>query len=264
MQGDTDQVFFGEGTGGSRSATIGGSAFLMATEKITAKAKAIAAHVLKVAADDVKFDDGIFSSPKTNQTMTIKDVARVAAKPDQLPKDMEAGLVATAVYNLKVENYPNGCHVCEVEIDEETGVVEILRYSVVDDVGTVHQSAAGARADHRRRRAGRRPDADGGHPVRRRWPDHHRLVHGLRHAARERPFERGDEEQSGADQDQSARRQGLRRGRLRRRAAGGGQRDRRCALGARRAPHRDAGDAGARLARDQGCAGGVIDLRRYA
>jgi carbon-monoxide dehydrogenase large subunit len=137
IQGDTDEVFFGEGTGGSRSAATGGSAFLMANDKIITKAKKIAAHSLKVPLEDVKFADGIFSSPKTNQTITIKDVARAAAKPNLLPADMEAGLVATAVYNIQVENYPNGCHVCEVEVDQETGVVEIVRYNVVDDVGTV-------------------------------------------------------------------------------------------------------------------------------
>ena len=80
---------------------------------------------------------GIFSSPKTNRTLTMQDVARAAANPDKLPKDMEGGLVATSVYKAEVENYPNGCHVCEVEIDRETGEVEILRYTVVDDVGTV-------------------------------------------------------------------------------------------------------------------------------
>jgi carbon-monoxide dehydrogenase large subunit len=137
LQGDTDQVFFGEGTGGSRSAAIGGSAFLMATEKILVKAKALAAHLLKVADDDIKFADGIFSSPRTNQTMTISEVAKAAAVPAKLPKGMEPSLIATAVYNVEVENFPNGCHVCELEIDPDTGHIEILRYSVVDDVGTV-------------------------------------------------------------------------------------------------------------------------------
>ena len=137
IQGDTDQVFFGEGTGGSRSATLAGSAFHLAAEKIVVKAKAIAAHVLKVPAEDVKLDDGILSSPKTNQTVTIREVAKLAATPAKLPKGMEGGLIATAVYNAEVENFPNGCHVCEVEIDPETGVTEIVRYSVVDDVGTV-------------------------------------------------------------------------------------------------------------------------------
>jgi aerobic carbon-monoxide dehydrogenase large subunit len=137
VQGDTDQVFFGEGTGGSRSATIGGSALDMAVEKTTAKAKAIAAHMLKVDVDAVAFHDGIFSAAGTNRTLTIKDVAKEAANPARLPKGMEGGLAATAVYNADVENFPNGCHVCELEIDQETGEVEIVRYSVVDDVGTV-------------------------------------------------------------------------------------------------------------------------------
>ena len=137
VQGDTDQVFFGEGTGGSRSATLAGSAFHVAAEKIVAKAKAIAAHLLKVPVGDVKFADGIFSSPGTNRTITIQEVAKLAVQPAMLPKGMEGGLVATAVYNAEVENFPNGCHVCELEIDQDTGKVEIVRYSVVDDVGTV-------------------------------------------------------------------------------------------------------------------------------
>src|SRR5262249_34688527 len=65
-----------------------------------------------------------------------KDVAKEAANPARLPKGMEGGLTATAVYNAEVENFPNGCHICELDIDEETGEVEIARYSGVDDVGT--------------------------------------------------------------------------------------------------------------------------------
>jgi carbon-monoxide dehydrogenase large subunit len=137
LQGDTDKVFFGEGTGGSRSATMSGSAFLAASEKIITKGKAIAAHNLKVDIADVNFADGIFSSPKTNQTMTIKDVAQNAVNPAKLPRDMEVGFNANATYTATVENFPNGVHICEVEIDPETGHVEIVRYSVVDDVGTV-------------------------------------------------------------------------------------------------------------------------------
>ena len=81
--------------------------------------------------------EGIFSSSKTNRTLTMQEVARAAADPAKLPQDMEGGLVATSVYRADVENYPNGCHVCEVEIDRDTGVAEIARYTVVDDVGTV-------------------------------------------------------------------------------------------------------------------------------
>ena len=137
VQGDTDEVFYGEGTGGSRTSTMSSAAFTMATDKVIEKAKAIAAHALKVDAADVNFADGVFSSPKTNQTMTIKEVAIDASNPAKLPAAMEPGLLATAVYKAGKQNFPNGCHICELEIDRETGVVEIVRYSVVDDVGTV-------------------------------------------------------------------------------------------------------------------------------
>src|SRR4029077_1623231 len=119
LQGDTDLVFFGEGTGGSRSATMAGSAFHIAADKIVTKAKAIAAHALKVPVDTVKFADGMLSSPSTNHTLNIQDVAQLATQPAKLPKGMEGGLTATAVYTAEVENFPNGCHVCEVEIDPE-------------------------------------------------------------------------------------------------------------------------------------------------
>ena len=137
VQGDTDQVFVGEGTGGSRSATIGGSAVDIAADRITSKAMGIASHLLEVDAADVNFAEGVFSSPRTNRTLSIKEVAKEAMDPGKLPKGMDVGLIATATYNAPVQNFPNGCHICELEIDEDTGAVEIVRYSVVDDVGTV-------------------------------------------------------------------------------------------------------------------------------
>src|SRR5262245_16408822 len=137
IQGDTDQVFVGEGTGGSRSATIGGSAVTAAVERVITKGNAIAAHLLQVDVADMNFAEGVFSSPKTNRTLTIKDVAKEAMEPTNLPKGMDVGLIATATYVAPVQNFPNGCHICELEIDEDTGEVEIVRYSVVDDVGTV-------------------------------------------------------------------------------------------------------------------------------
>jgi carbon-monoxide dehydrogenase large subunit len=137
IQGDTDQVFFAEGTGGSRSAAFSGSAFTLAAEKVEAKGKAIAAHMLKVDLADVKFFEGIFSSQKTNQTLTIKEVAKASLDPKNLPAGFEPGLIEKAIYTGKTASYPNGVHVCELEIDETTGVVEILNYNVVDDVGTV-------------------------------------------------------------------------------------------------------------------------------
>ena len=137
IQGDTDQVFYGEGTGGSRSATLAGSAFHLATDKVVTKARAIAAHMLKVEEADLKFDEGVFSTNKTNRTLSVKEIAAASFETANLPSGMEPGLFATAVYKAPVNNYPNGCHICELEIDRETGKVDITRYSVVDDFGTV-------------------------------------------------------------------------------------------------------------------------------
>lgn len=136
-QGDTDIVPFGQGTGGSRSATIGGSALLMASDKIIEKATEIAAHLMEAAADDIEFHEGVFAIAGTDRQVTIAEVAKAAANPASLPAGMEPGLTAQAVYTATEQNYPNGCHVVEVEIDRETGVVEVVAYNVVDDVGTI-------------------------------------------------------------------------------------------------------------------------------
>jgi carbon-monoxide dehydrogenase large subunit len=135
--GDTDQVAYGHGTGGSRSATLGGSAVLMATEKIIDKAKKIAAHMMEAAEADIEFSEGIFTVAGTDRTVAIAEIARAAANPGSLPDGMEPGLTAQAVYKASIMNYPNGCHLCEVEIDPDTGTVEVVNYNVVDDVGTV-------------------------------------------------------------------------------------------------------------------------------
>lgn len=137
VQGDTDKVPDGRGSFGSRSATIGGTAMHMAAGKIVAKSRKIAAHMLEARPGDIAFEDGIFSTPESNRTLTMKDVAQAANDPANLPDGMEVGLAATAIYTAHVNNYPNGAHVCEVEIDEETGKADIVAYSVVDDVGTV-------------------------------------------------------------------------------------------------------------------------------
>jgi carbon-monoxide dehydrogenase large subunit len=141
VQGDTEKVAIGEGTGGSRSATLGGSAVLLATDKIVAKAKAIAAHMLEAAEADIDLDassdEGVFRIAGTDRTVTLAEIASAAWEPRNLPDGMEPGLITGAAFAAKEQNFPNGCHICELEIDPETGEVEILAYSVVDDVGTV-------------------------------------------------------------------------------------------------------------------------------
>jgi len=137
VQGDTDKVAIGEGTGGSRSAALGGSAVHLATEKIVGKAKVIAGRMLGAEVDEIKFEDGLFSAPRSNRALTAGEIAKESLNPQNLPEGMDLGLIAGATFSCKEQNFPNGCHICELEIDEETGTVEILRYSVVDDVGTI-------------------------------------------------------------------------------------------------------------------------------
>jgi carbon-monoxide dehydrogenase large subunit len=135
-QGDTDIVFYGEGTGGSRTSAIGGGAMLMAADKILVKAKKIAAHALQSPESDVTFAEGVFTA-KSGGTIAMQEVVLMASKPNQLPEDMEPGLSSTAVFNNKKANYPSGTHIVELEIDEDTGQVEMIQYKVVDDVGNV-------------------------------------------------------------------------------------------------------------------------------
>ena len=87
--------------------------------------------------EEVRFEDGLFSAPRSNRTLTVGEIAKESLNPQNLPEGMDLGLIAGATFACKEQNFPNGCHICELEIDAETGEVEILRYSVVDDVGTV-------------------------------------------------------------------------------------------------------------------------------
>ena len=135
VQGDSDAVAYGDGTYGSRTSAICASAVHLAATKLVAKATAIAAHVL--GSDSVEFAEGTFRSRHTNRTLALKEVAALAALPNGLPDGMEAGLVATAGYRATVQNFPNGAHVVEVEVDPETGATTIERYTVADDVGVV-------------------------------------------------------------------------------------------------------------------------------
>jgi carbon-monoxide dehydrogenase large subunit len=138
IQGDTDAVAFGMGTGGSRSTTMSGSAIAMVSDKIVAKGRKLAAHMLEASEGDIEFADGRFTVAGTDRTLGIHEVARAAFQLDKLPPGMEPGLYETATYRARTNgNYPNGCHICEVEIDPATGVTRLVGYWVVDDVGTV-------------------------------------------------------------------------------------------------------------------------------
>ena len=134
---DTDQVSFGSGTIGSRSAMIGGAALRGAADKIISKGMSIAAHLLEAAESDIEFDNGRFQITGTDKSIELKEIAKTAFLPRLLPPDIEPGFIEKASYFPQVASYPNGCHVCEVEIDQDTGRVQIINYVAVDDVGTV-------------------------------------------------------------------------------------------------------------------------------
>ena len=137
IDGDTDRVAFGIGTNGSRSTVIGGSALWMAADKVIAKGKRLAAHLLEAAEADIEFLDGNFAVGGTDRRITITEVAKAAFQIGRLPPGFEGGLFETGTFSPSDTTYPNGSHVCEVEIDPDTGELEILNYVVVDDVGTV-------------------------------------------------------------------------------------------------------------------------------
>jgi aerobic carbon-monoxide dehydrogenase large subunit len=137
IDGDTDRVAFGMGSMGSRSTVIGGTALWMAADKIIAKGRRVAAKMLEAADADITFANGAFSVVGTDRALPLKDVARAAFQPASLPKGVEPGFFETAMFSPPSDTWPNGCHVCEVEIDPETGAVAIVGYVIADDVGTV-------------------------------------------------------------------------------------------------------------------------------
>jgi len=138
VHGDTDKVQFGMGTYGSRSAAVGLSAVSVAVDRVIAKAKKIAAHVMEVPEADVTFENGQFAGINTNKTMGFAELALSAYVGHKFPTDkIEPGLKESAFYDPKNFSFPAGCHICEVEIDKETGVTEIVRFVAVDDFGTV-------------------------------------------------------------------------------------------------------------------------------
>ncbi len=137
VEGDTDAVFHGIGTFGSRSASVGGAAMAMAAEKIIAKGRKLAAHLLEAAEGDIEFDDGTFVVAGTDRRLTLDEIAAAAHSVLAIPPGMEPGLQERAVFVPPAPTFPNGCHICEVEIDPDSGALDVVSYVVADDVGQV-------------------------------------------------------------------------------------------------------------------------------
>jgi len=127
-QGDTDDLPGGRGSGGSASAPTGGSSLMLAMDKVVAKGKDLAADMLEVAPEDIVFDAGQFQVTGTDRRVTLPEVAQAAA-------EREETLDGQSHFEPEKVTFPNGCHICEVEVDPETGLVAVARYTVVEDVG---------------------------------------------------------------------------------------------------------------------------------
>jgi carbon-monoxide dehydrogenase large subunit len=137
VQGDTDSILYFGMTGGSRATSVGGTAVTAASDRIIAKGKAIAAHLLEAAEADVEFTDGEFRIGGTDKALSFTKVVKAAHTAGKLPASMSPGLDESATFLSAANTYPNGCHICELEIDTGTGDVEIVRYTIVDDFGRV-------------------------------------------------------------------------------------------------------------------------------
>jgi carbon-monoxide dehydrogenase large subunit len=138
VHGDTGRIPFGMGTYGSRSLSVGGTAIMKAMDKIIAKGRKVAAHLLEAAETDIEFKDGKFAVAGTDRSKTFAEVALSAYVPHNYPLDkLEPGLDETAFYDPTNFTFPAGTHICEVEIDPETGVVQVVNFSACDDFGNI-------------------------------------------------------------------------------------------------------------------------------
>ena len=138
VHGDTDKVQFGMGTYGSRSGAVGMSALVKALDKVEAKAKKVAAHMLEAAEGDIELKDGKFTVAGTDKSAAWGEVTLNAYIAHKFAgSELEPGLKEGAFYDPTNFTFPAGCHICEVEIDPDTGISEIMRWTAVDDFGTV-------------------------------------------------------------------------------------------------------------------------------
>ncbi len=138
IHGDTDKVQYGVGTFGSRSGPLGLSAIALACKKVVDKATQIAAHLLNVATDSVEFENGLFSSPASNESLSFAEVAFNAYSAHHFPTtELEPGLNASCFFDPPDFNFPAGTHICELEVDPQTGMTKILNFVAVDDFGVI-------------------------------------------------------------------------------------------------------------------------------
>jgi aerobic carbon-monoxide dehydrogenase large subunit len=136
--GDTNKIPFGMGTYGSRSLAVGGSAIVKALDKVVNKGKKIAAHLLEASEADIEFKDGKFTVAGTDRSKAFGEIALTAYVPHNYPiEELEPGLDETAFYDPKNFTFPSGAHVAEIEIDRDTGTVELVNFTACDDFGRI-------------------------------------------------------------------------------------------------------------------------------
>src|SRR6266567_7442563 len=136
-QADTDEVAIGRGTYASRSMMVGGSALRAAADEVIDRGKRFAAHFMEADAADIAFADGAFTIAGTDRSMPIGQIAQMSFIPVGLPSELGVGLQGAGAFSSDTPSFPNGCHICEIEIDPDTGEAALDRYTVVDDIGTV-------------------------------------------------------------------------------------------------------------------------------
>ena len=137
IQGDSDELIVGGGTGGSRSIIASGTAIVRASDEVIDAGRKLAAHYLETAMEDVEFADGEFEIAGTDRRIPVMELAARARADDNLPADLPASLNVAMAIDTPASSFPNGCHIAEVEVDPDTGVVDVVKYSVVDDFGVL-------------------------------------------------------------------------------------------------------------------------------
>ena len=210
LQGDSDELIAGGGTGGSRSISASGAAIVAASNKVIEQGKKIAACVLEASAADIEFDRGNFVIAGTDRAIGIMELAEKLLAGLPLPSEVPHSLDVKLTTDPIPSAFPNGCHAAEVEIDPDTGVIEVVRYCSVNDFGTVINPLLVEGQNPWRSRPGPRAGPDGANRLRRRGTVVDRLLRGLRYAARERRAGHRDRPSSDSGQNQPARHQRLR------------------------------------------------------